>query len=379
MPVAGGGNVQLPYTVADSSGTSWMIYNAGNIQQQGNVVVYSGAGAFSINGSQPQGRNMATLDEKTGEIVFDNLRIGQLVVTRRFLINKEDCYIRCIEIVKNTTGQDQNANLMIASSMNYGIDAGQFVTDPKKKDQNIAWVAQTGGGRAVMELWAGKGSKVAPNVQWQPGNSHIQATFQVNIPAGKEVAVMHFHGTSATQDSAAKFVAGIKETKLLATIPQALRKIIINFVGGQNFIGDYEVLRGEMFDVVEMKGGDQIKGTLQEKSFKLATFYGTIELAVDRVVGIINVGDFRPQQLMVTVDGEIFGGRLAVDTLKLELSSGQITAIPVGQISRVGYRKRAGEPEEWPMDKPVVMMCSGDRIGCNCRRRKSTLSPDMAR
>ena len=78
-------------------------------------------------------RNMATLDEKTGEIVFDNLRIGQLVVTRWFLINKEDCYIRCIEIVKNTTGQDQNANLMIASSMNYGIDAGQFVTDPKKK------------------------------------------------------------------------------------------------------------------------------------------------------------------------------------------------------------------------------------------------------
>lgn len=363
MPVAGGGNVQLPYTVPDSSGTSWMIYNASNIQQQGNMVIYSGAGAFSINGNQPQGRNMATLDEKTGEIVFENLRVGQFVVTRRLLINKEDCYVRCIEVIKNTAGQDQNANLMIASNLNYGINTGQFITDPKKKDQNMAWVAQTGANRAVMELWAGKGSKIGPNVQWQQGNSYIQASFQLNVPAGKEVAIMHLHGTSATQDSAAKFVAGIKETKLMATIPQALRKIMANFVGGQSFIGDYEVLRGEMFDVVEMKGGDQLKGTLQEKSFKLTTFYGPIELAVDRVVGIVNVGDFRPRQLLVTVDGEIFGGRLAGDSLKLELSSGQTTAIPLGQISRVGYRKRAGEPEEWPTDKPLVLMRSGDRIG----------------
>src|SRR5439155_22137693 len=27
------------------------------------------------------------------------------------------------------------------------------------------------------------------------------------------------------------------------------------------------------------------------------------------------------------------------------------------------YRKRAGEPEEWTFDKPIVLMRSGDRMG----------------
>jgi hypothetical protein len=65
----------------------------------------------------------------------------------------------------------------------------------------------------------------------------------------------------------------------------------------------------------------------------------------------------------VTIDGEIFGGKLANDKMNLELSSGQLTPIPLSQITRLGYRKRAGEPEEWTFDKPVVLMRSGDRIG----------------
>jgi hypothetical protein len=32
-------------------------------------------------------------------------------------------------------------------------------------------------------------------------------------------------------------------------------------------------------------------------------------------------------------------------------------------VSRVGYRKREGEPEEWTFDKPLVLMRSGERVG----------------
>src|SRR5581483_10049535 len=83
---------------------------------------------------------------------------------------------------------------------------------------------------------------------------------------------------------------------------------------------------------------------------------------VDKVIGIINVGQFRPRQLVVTADGQIFGGYLKKQTLELEMSSGQITRIPLSQISRVGYRKQPGEPQEWTFDKPIVLMRSGDRI-----------------
>ncbi len=61
-------------------------------------------------------------------------------------------------------------------------------------------------------------------------------------------------------------------------------------------------------------------------------------------------------------DGQIFGGRLKKETLDLQLSSGQVTQIPLAQVSRVGYHKRSGEPEEWTFDRPLVQMRTGERM-----------------
>jgi hypothetical protein len=77
---------------------------------------------------------------------------------------------------------------------------------------------------------------------------------------------------------------------------------------------------------------------------------------------LINVGQYRPRQLIVTRDGEIFGGNLEAQTIDLALSSGQITQVPISQIARVGYRRITGEPEEWSLDKPMVALRSGDRM-----------------
>jgi hypothetical protein len=160
-----------------------------------------------------------------------------------------------------------------------------------------------------------------------------------------------------------QFVNNLKESKLMSSLPAELRKIVVNFTAGQGFIGERELLRGEMFDVVEIRGGDQMRGTIKEPSYKLATFYGNVELPASRVVGLMNVGEYRPRQLLVTTDGQIFGGKLSKDTLELELTTGQTTQIPLSQITRAGYRKRADEPEEWTFDKPFVSLRSGERVG----------------
>ncbi|MCY2953055.1 MAG: hypothetical protein NTU53_13920, partial [Planctomycetota bacterium] len=118
-----------------------------------------------------------------------------------------------------------------------------------------------------------------------------------------------------------------------------------------------------ILDVIELRSGDQLKGTLKEKTFKLGTFYGLVELPIDKVIGLINAGEFRPRQLIVTLNGEIYGGKLEQEKLTLELSSGQVMEVPLSQISRMGYRKRTAEPEEWVFDKPIVLMRTGDRIG----------------
>src|ERR1700712_4972051 len=144
-----------------------------------------------------------------------------------------------------------------------------MVADPKKKGQDVGWVAQTGAGPSVVEVYAGKGSKLAPTISAPQGNSFVQATMPLTIPAGKEVAIVHLHSSAATQDAGVAMITGIKENDLLKSIPREIRKLIVNFRGTQGFIGDLEILRGDLLDIVELKSGDQFKGTLQEKTFVL--------------------------------------------------------------------------------------------------------------
>jgi hypothetical protein len=49
----------------------------------------------------------------------------------------------------------------------------------------------------------------------------------------------------------------------------------------------------------------------------------------------------------------------------MQLMSGQTTQVPVAQISRMGYRKRDGEPDEWTFEKPMVHLRSGERMLVN--------------
>jgi len=361
---AAGGTVPLPYTVPDNMGNQWRVYNYGYLQQSGNQPLYSQGAMLNINGNQPQSRDrMAKLDEKTGEIILENLVAPNFSVTRRILFDKENNVVRYLDIIKNTTGQDQNLNAMIQTSLNYGVNTSLSVPDPKRKDQNFAWVAQTSGNGAVLEMFSGKNAKTPMVINYQQGNSVVNANFNTTVPAGKEIALMHLHGCTASQDAAQQYVLKLKESDLFKQIPSNLRKLIVNFSGGASYIGDIEILRGDILDVVELRGGDQLKGTLKEETYDLTTFYGPVTLPVDKVIAIMNVGSFRPRQLVVTTDGQIFGGTLKQESLSLQLSSGQVTRIPLSQVNRMGYRKRAGEPEEWVFEKPIVLMRSGERVG----------------
>jgi hypothetical protein len=94
--------------VSDNAGNQWRFYPGGWFQQQGARPVYSQAAMLTINGNQVNSNtNVAKVDEKTGEIIFAGL-VGQgVTVTRRILMDKESGYVRYVEVIKNTTGQEQ--------------------------------------------------------------------------------------------------------------------------------------------------------------------------------------------------------------------------------------------------------------------------------
>ena len=358
-----GGNVTLPYTVPGSDGNQWRIYQYGHLQQSGNQPQYSQGAMLMVNGNQPMLQNrMARLDDKTGELILENMQSNNLSITRRLAFDKEVNLVRYLDIIKNTSGQEQNAQIVIQSSLNFGVNSSITVPDPKKAAQQLGWVATTGSGGTVMEMFNGKGAKNALTINYQQGNNVVMANYTATLKPGQEIALLHLHATMGSTDAASTYMTKLKEIDLIKKIPQPLRKLIVNWAVGSNFVGEIELLRGDLLDVVELKGGDQLKGTLKEDSYELSTFHGPVSLPVDKVIALMNVGAFRPHQLVVTSDGQIFGGTLKQETLSMQLSSGQVTKIPMAQVTRMGYRKRQGEPEEWTFEKPMVVMQSGERM-----------------
>jgi hypothetical protein len=219
---------------------------------------------LQINGAQPNVRsNQAKLDEKTNEVIFENMTVNGFVVTRRVFVDKENACVRYIDIIKSQQEGEQTINLQIQSNTNFGIDVGQNIPATRRKANAIGFTANNNNGRCLVEMYAGKGSKVVPQITYQQGNNSVQANLQVVVPAGKEVAVVHLHGIAATPEAAIQFVHQFKESKLMASLPVELRKIVVNFASTQGFIGERELLRGEMFDVVEIRGGDQMRGAAE--------------------------------------------------------------------------------------------------------------------
>ncbi|MGA2583616.1 MAG: hypothetical protein ABSG31_10100 [Tepidisphaeraceae bacterium] len=359
----GGDTVTLPFRIPDGQGNQWMIFGNGMLQMQGPQPVVGHADMLTIDGNQPTiTGNFAQRDAKTGEIIFDNMNFGAGTATRRILFDKVDNSIRIVDIFKNPQNQPMLITVDLQSNVNFGITSSTTVADPKHAQNNIGWVGMTPVGRGLVEMYAGKGAKIIPTVDSQPGSNVVQATIQLSIPPGKSAGIMHFLQIVQTPDQGQQFIADLKEGKALTSLPKDIRKIIVNFPSSMGLAGDYEVLRGDEFDVVELHSGDQLKGTLQVQSYKLSTFYGDVELPTDQVIGLINVGEYRPRQLVVTSDGQIFGGQLQQQDIDLQMSSGQIIHVPLAQINRVGYRKRPGESDEWAFTKPFISMRAGDRV-----------------
>lgn len=368
---AGGGEIRasemhpvnLPYSITDSQGNQWQIYANGMLQNQGNTPMYSQGAMLMINNNAlPVRRNQAMLDKETGEIVVENLPLGELTVARRIWVNRQEGWVRYVDVFHNPHNKAATQEIRYQSNINYGMQNARTVTDERHKDQTLGWSAMTGGNQAVFELYAGKGAKLAPTINWAQGNNFAQAAFSITVGPNADLAIVHLHGIVPTQEAGVKFITSFKDSKLLKSLPQAIRKIVANFSNG-TFLGDYELLRGDLVDIVELRSGDQYKGTLQVPAYALQTAFGELQLPADRIIGILNTGTFRPRQLLVSADGEIFGGTLKEQSIAIQLTSGQTTQIPLSQISRVGYRKRPGETEEPNFAKPRVILRSGDRVG----------------
>ena len=354
--------VQLPYQSPDTNGNQWIVYFQGNLQQQGAQPVFSQAGMITINGQQPQAAGQtASYDDKNKELTLNFVARGPVRETRRIKFD-DNGIVRIIDVFDNTQNQDTTVNVSLISNTNFGVNDSATIVDPKKKTNALGWIAMTGANRAAMSLFAGKGSKVTPNIRTQPGGNSAFGTFTLKVPANGEAALVHWHGTFDTMDAASQWVDQLHEGKMLADLPADLRKAIANVNPiAEGSVDGHELLRGTTNDIIELRGGDQMHGDLKIDSYTLDTGYGKVTLPASKIAGVISVGDFKASQLVVTADGEVFNGTLEQSTVPIVLSSGQTTQVPLEQIARIGYRTNGIDPPPWKFDQPMVFLTSGER------------------
>src|SRR3954464_5808853 len=114
--------VPLPYTSPDKDGNQWMVHFYGYLQQQGNMPVYSNAGVLTVNGMGSNAarvnQRQAKIDGETGGIVLENMQIGVVTVTRRFQFNKDEGYVRIIDVLRNAQTKDQTVQLALNANAN---------------------------------------------------------------------------------------------------------------------------------------------------------------------------------------------------------------------------------------------------------------------
>ena len=356
-----GQQVQLPYVMRDNFNVQWDVQMDGSIGDGGNDL-YDGGGRLTIAGQQynsPQPQAM--FDPKSNEVTLGNQSIGGLTVHRRIAVNAEQGWCRFTEVLENGGAAPVRASVLVNFDMGGGVQQQQPVNSGKKAQ--VIGCAIFDGQRGIGMLGGGEGGKVPCNYNPQLNTDQVNLNYEVEVPARQAVCLVHFQAMRPTLNDAATWVGSAKEKDLLGDMPKEIRRSIVNFRrAGESAIADIDLPRQPLMDVIQLRSGDQLRGTLKDASFKLQTFHGVVQVPADTVIGMITVGAYRPMQLLVTVEGEVIGGALLSDGLSIQLAAGQTMVVPLASISKVGCRKRPTEQEELKIDKPMAYLRDGQRI-----------------
>jgi hypothetical protein len=354
----GSASIPLPYelTGTDAFGSTWTVYNGGRLMQQGESPMMSEC-LVPVVGARPltAGGDGATLDG--GDVVLAPVSVGVVSLVRR-ISTATDGSLRVFDTLKNTKSQEASVTLSYRTSINFGVQSARPITDPKRPEKVLGGIAIDGQGRACLILQSGPYGNVTITTSAARPNNAVNSAVALKVPAGKEVCLLSIVYPAPGPDAAERYARELKHGALLASVPPALRKLIINFTPGGAF-PDVDLLRGDALDALELRGGDILRGTITA-DWKLTTPQGDITIPAERVLGMLTPPSARQRQLIATRDGELIGGTLASSTLRIELTSKQVMEVPLAQVARVGMRKSPADIDEPSREKPFLLFRSGD-------------------
>jgi len=357
--------VNFNYNMTDGKGFMWDIQAYGTVGQ-GTNNLFSGGVYFQVSGNNVRTRDgRAWANNTRDEIEIGPYPRNGLNCYRRIRVYKDQGLARWLEILENPRPAPVTVPVQLVSNINYGIaqvagSSGQQGFN----DKDWAYLIQTASGNnsvpVLMHILCGPRSKVRPNVRIQGNRVYIQ--YRLTVPANGAVILCHFQSQANNMEDHQRTLKSFRAHRLLADLPAAARKAIINF-SSTAFIEGVDLERLDSSDNVVLRNGDPIRGTITNESYTMDTYIGPLTIPAEKVIGMAATGSDGEILRALLVDGQVVSGRIAGDAkISITRPNGSVLRIPFGDIAQWSYRLDKSRPEDPPFSGPIVTLRTGDRL-----------------
>jgi len=358
-----GKSVSLTHTMTDGGGYIWDIQHSGRVGR-GTNRAYSSGMYCQVNGNNVPSSGQAWANRDGDEIEIGPQNHMNLNISRRIKVYKDQPLARWLDIFENTTPSDITVNVRIYSNFSYQLQGMQtnsgsasfgsedwaFITELQQHGQNSP---------ALAHIVCGPKSKLRPTVRVQHNNLYVE--YSLTVPAGQTRILCYFESQNRSVEAHRKLMKSFRAWRVMRDLSSDVRRVIANFNATGGF-ADLELDRAEAHDTLIRTNGDPLYGTITTPRYDVETFYGTLSLPADKVVGMVaNTAEPGKVRLALT-DGQIVAGKLAQPTIGLNLPTGGELQVPISHVSQCSYRINKARPDEVPFAGPLLLLRTGERL-----------------
>ncbi|HOF18432.1 MAG TPA: hypothetical protein PK082_05945, partial [Phycisphaerae bacterium] len=349
----------------DGAGFRWDVTSYGTIND-GTNNAYDGAMQMRVNGQYFNWSSSGNLSADGREVEVGPWAAGSVRIYRRLYIDPKVGYCRWIDIFENGANAAQTVSLRYNTDL--GVSPQQMVTSGGKgavgaDDWGLVTGRTSGSYTATLHVWATERGRVKPKVTAKTGNDNVYYDFTLKIPAGKTVALCFFEAQRNSYADAEKFLKAFRPEMELSAVPAALRKLILNMGGGSTLVlGSLELPRNEKHDLAVLQNDNELLGQIVNESFRVRTFYGTLDLPAARAVGLAvrTAGD--PQVHVALTDGQVVAGEFVNGPLRFRLTTGDVMSLSPADVRTAAFRLDDARPEKIDIRSPILELRDGQRL-----------------
>ena len=363
---------------SDSLGFNWDIQQQGHVQNGSNM--FSNACHLRVNGNLQFRQAMMTADGSEF-VIFGSA--ANLEVTRRVRVDVKNAFVRYVEILRNPGTTTVTASVTLQTSNNNGpfqaviSDTGSPVGAALgAKDSGLIGVGnpQQSQGSALFYLGA-PSSKHKPMIQNEQ-NHRLQYTYNVTVPAGKTVALLH--GIAQRHlpgipdpKAAAELFKPFRNSRLTADLPADLRKVIVNYNRGSLIMGGdgaplahLESLDVEhsSTDILAIGNRTRLQGTAACDGIALETRYGKLNVSGEDVAAVVGAKCALMSSRIVLRDGQVLIGKVAPQNLKFTMNTGLEVGLSGDKLDRLVFGRRPQDGTPSPGAVVMLETLSGERL-----------------